>query len=597
MVGFTVHDPRRALILLGLATLTSLLWLGAALLYHATRPSFGPATVIIPGETPRQFPYPFLWEKAPRTTFILKQNLQLSRWSPTLFAFYPQDFLWAIKVNGHELHAAALPLSAASHEGRSIDLAPFLHPGANEIELPMEVRWGEARFQMGVSPWNKYSLIPLALISCATCGTAAFFFILYRTTILRAEIALILAGLVLRSIYLLGTPYFVRSFDYWGHADYLDYVIQHLRLPPPGANWEAFQPPLYYFLVGGVTRLGLALGISEDQRYVLWQGFSLIFSIGVLLIGYGIAHILYNNDARRRLYLLAVVAVAPPLIFNAARVSNDSLLTLLEFLWLALLLAWWRHPARATWAWLATVTGLALLTKANALALVGISFICLFLDPRMEMRKKFSFLALFLIISCAIAGWYYMPRALHTSGVGVYVAGNIPSLMARAHIHGVLLKSLVFNPFKIIRYPFDEPWGPRHDYFLEVFFKTIFLGEWIAGPFYKILARMMMIVSLLLLPPFLLGLYHALKQRAAAEVPLLITLATVFLAHWIFLQAAPFLSTQDFRYSVILLVPMTYFLLKGIDICPPPWQSTATFMLQLSVLNSAIYLVTLSLGD
>ncbi len=623
--------------------LAALLFLAAAALFHATRPTFGPAILLLPGQPPQPCAYPFRWKNAPRAPFILHLQLHLPARFPTTFNFYPQDFLSAIAVNGHGIRAPGLPLSAFSHEGRSIDLAPFLHPGLNQIQLQMAVRWGDARLRLAPSPWDKVSLLLLALVSAATCATAAFLCSLSKIKILQPEMALLLGGILLRYIYVAGTPYFIRSYDYWGHADYIDYLLRHLSLPPPGANWESFQPPLYYLFVAGLTKILLTFGLAEDQRYALWQGFSLLLGIGVLLLGRPIAHLLYENDSRRRLHLLALLAVAPPLVFNAARVTNDSLLTLLEFLWLALLLAWSRRPAPAAWAGLSLVTGLALLTKANALALLLVAALCLFIHQRLDLRTKLSSLALLLLLSSALAGWYYIPRALHASSLDVYMAGNIRGLTAPARIENVLRKSLVFNPAKIIRYPFDEPWGPRHDYFLEVFFKTIFIGEWIAGPFYKFLARLIMLNALLLLPLFLLGLYHAAAparvrawisccrasslakipllcvllrpifrtgrpqfpsvpsappgEPSPATAPLLLTLATVFLAHWLFLQAAPFLSTQDFRYSVILLIPIACFVLNGIDHAPLPLPSTATFLLQLALLNSAIYLVTLSLGD
>jgi len=571
----------------------SLLWLCAAVFYPAIQPGFGPVTAEFPGITYPSSTYPFLLKKAPPAKFVLRQYLQLARFYPTIYEFYPQDFLWSLTVNGHPVNAPGLPLSSASLEGRSIDLAPFLHPGLNEIELNMQVKSGEATLRLAVSPWDKYSLLFLVIIAGATACTAAFLCTCFRVGFFNLEFLTLLAGIFLRYFYVLGTPYFVRSFDYWGHADYLDYIIQHARLPPPGANWEAFQPPLYYMLVGGVTRLLLALGLPEAQRYLLWQGLSLLLSIGLLLIGWFIAHLLYRNNARLRCYLLAVLAVAPPLVFNAARVSNDTLLSLLAFLWLALLLSHWRQPAKTTWAGLSVVIGLALLTKANALAFVLISAICLFLDPHLTLRSRLTRLATLLVLIAAIAGGYYLPRALHATAVNTYLVGNLTNLNYHGRIDDVFRKSLIFNPFKIIRYPFVEIWGPRNDHFPEVFFKTMLLGEWIKGPFYKFLARYMMLVALLLIPPFAVGLYQALRKQMGYDVPLFVTLVGVLLAQWLFLQWAPYLSTQDFRYSSILLVPYLAFFVQGVAFYPPRWRPFLTFLLQLALLNSAIYLLSL----
>jgi hypothetical protein len=589
------QPAQRLLKLTILATLAALLWLSAALLHHATRPTFGPATLLLPGQPPKAFAYPFLWTDPPRTTFVLVQQIQLPRHHPTTFAFYPQDFLRVLSVNGHDIHAPGLPLAAASHEGRAIDLAPWLHPGLNTLTLQMEVRGRAAAFNLAVSPWDTYRLLLLALVTAATGVTALLFSKLFGARLLQLGPIILLAGIGLRYIYLAGTPYFVRSFDYEGHAAYIDYVTQHLRLPPPNANWEAFQAPLYYLLAGGITHLFLLLGMAEDQRDVLWQIISLGFSIGLLVAGYAIAATLYEKGDHRRFYMLGIIAVAPPLVFNASRIGNDSLLALLSYTWLALLLHYWRQPGRARLGGLALALGLALLTKANAISLVFVTALCLLCDRRFTAKSRITSLGLTLAICGLVSGWYYLPRAFQAPEVDTYVVGNLHQLLRRAHIDHVFLKSLIFNPFKIVRYPFDEPWGPRNDYFLEVFFKTMLLGEWIKGAAYKFIGRWMVLTALLLVPLFALGLAQAIKRRAAEDEPLLATLAGVFITQWLFLQLAPYLSTQDFRYSVIVLVPLAYFFLNATDRSTPHIQAIATFLLQLTLLNSVLYLLVLAL--
>jgi hypothetical protein len=105
----------------------------------------------------------------------------------------------------------------------------------------------------------------------------------------------------------------------------------------------------------------------------------------------------------------------------------------------------------------------------------------------------------------------------------------------------------------------------------------------------------MVLIALLLIVPFAVGLWQALKRRALEEEPLLATLAGVLLAQWLFLQVAPYLSTQDFRFSVLLLVPLSYFFMTGVYTSSYYVRSIATLLLQLALLNSAIYLLILAL--
>jgi len=578
-----------------LAAFAALLWLGAAMVYRETCPSFGPATLLVPGRAPQVFAYPFQLRNPAPAKFVLVQQLWLPRFHPGTFALYPQDFVWGVGVNGHEVPIAGLPISGASHEGRSINLAPWLHPGLNTLTLRMEVCWRTASFQLAVSPWDFSRLALLAIVMGATVATVLLITTFFEIEILRPELMLLLAGMGLRYIYVCGTPYFARSFDSWGHAAYLDYVSRNLRLPPPGDNWEAFQAPLYYMLVGGVTRVLLCLGMAVEERYALWQFLALMLSIGLFIVGYVIAGILYEKGDGRRFFMLAVFAVAPPLVFNAARIGNDGLLALLSFTWLALLFHYWRAPSLKKLLGVAVVLGLALLTKANALSLLLVTALCLACDRRCPAKTRVVSCGLMLAVCGVIAGWYYLPRALQAHEVDTYVVGNLHSLGARAHIDGVFTKSLTFNPLEVIRHPFDDTWGPRNAYFLEVFFKTLLLGEWIKGAAYKLLARWMVLVALALVPAFLLGLRRAITRKAIGEEPLVATLAGVFVLQWLFLQFAPYLSTQDFRYSVILLVPLVYFFLEGAWTSSERIKAMGIFLLQIAVLNSAIYLLVLAL--
>ena len=295
-----------------------------------------------------------------------------------------------------------------------------------------------------------------------------------------------------------------------------------------------------------------------------------------------------------RLYLLAVIAVAPALVFNASRISNDVVLIFLEFLWLALLLQFWKQPTWPSWLALSLVLGLALLTKASALALIPISLASLWLVPAWPVKSKVCHAVAFLAAALAISGGYYFPRAFHQSGVDSYLVGNIHRLNPKGHINGVLLKSLVFNPFKVLRYPFVDPWGPRHEYFLEYFFKSIFVGEWLLGNSYRWVARALVATAFLLVPVFLRGIWRSIRDETAHSRPMLLLFGAIFLAQWSFVQVAPFMSSQDFRYSVILLVPIVYYFDRGLADWPVRWRQAGFLGLQLLILNSAIYLLELA---
>ena len=110
------------------------------------------------------------------------------------------------------------------------------------------------------------------------------------------------------------------------------------------------------------------------------------------------------------------------------------------------------------------------------------------------------------------------------------------------------------------------------------------------------MARALILAALLLVPPLFLGVWEALRERKRLDVPLLITGVAIFGAHWIFVQIAPFISSQDFRYSVLLLVPLTVFCIQGGKGLPAKWAEFFHFAFQFAILNCALYVLELALA-
>src|ERR1700694_4903712 len=74
------------------------------------------------------------------------------------------------------------------------------------------------------------------------------------TLLRRCALLLVAAHILLAMVYSLVVPLW-ESFDEWGHYVYIQYVANHLALPPAGSPLilpadESKQPPLYYLLTG-----------------------------------------------------------------------------------------------------------------------------------------------------------------------------------------------------------------------------------------------------------------------------------------------------------------------------------------------------------
>ena len=71
------------------------------------------------------------------------------------------------------------------------------------------------------------------------------------------------------------------------------------------------------------------------------------------------------------------------------------------------------------------------------------------------------------------------------------------------------------------------------------------------------------------------------------------TAVTVLLAHTAYRQYAPFSSSQDFRYSMISIVPFAYFLLAGIEGCSKPVRIGCYVLLTLLLVGNVIFIAGL----
>lgn len=501
-------------------------------------------------------------EKGLRTKFNLKEIICLPTLFPRIFTIYPQDVLWSIKVNGNSISSPNLPLAVIHSEGHTFNLGPFLHPGYNEIDMQMEVYWGTASAHYYISPLDWSSLLTFVFVGLAVFCAVFSVHGLLKYDFVVMEYNILCGGIALLFIYMSGTPYFIRSYDVAGHTSYIDYVSGHLSLPNAGSGWETFQPPTYYLLLGWLTDCCKGRRWNLEQRCALWQTFSWLVMSGAVVAAATTGRIVFpgvKNNERRAVYL-AIVVVLPAFVFNASRVSNDVLFAFFGFWWFTALIWFWISPSLIRGVLLATLMNLALITKANGLSFLPITAVCIVLHPQLSVWRRSLMLSGLTALFILEAGWYYFPRFLVEHRADEYIVGNIQQLNPKAHVPDVFWSSLVFNPVKILEYPFVQPWGPRHEFFGEYFFKSAFLGEWWMSKPYKWIARIFMVCSLWVLLFFLKDMWIFLRGSSCFKVPITVTIIFVLSAHWIFLQCAPYMSTQDFRYSLVILLPIAIVL-------------------------------------
>lgn len=181
----------------------------------------------------------------------------------------------------------------------------------------------------------------------------------------RPELALVGLGIILRlTMRARCAP--SDGFDFAAHWRYIEWVARHGTIPDLRASYVAYHAPLYYFLAGGLRRLGLG---SPGLATV-----SALFGVArLLLVWWGLE--LYVPERRpARLIALATLAVLPSSIHIDGMVSNEPLNNALSALALVLApraVAAQGATAIRRMAALGVVVGLALLTKISAVLIVG----------------------------------------------------------------------------------------------------------------------------------------------------------------------------------------------------------------------------------
>ncbi len=189
----------------------------------------------------------------------------------------------------------------------------------------------------------------------------------------------------------------------WGHEP-------AVALGKPMVFYEAQQPPLYYWIAGAAMRPMGQWPLSERVLLirllgVLFTSLAIPFTfLAARQCGHVAATVCHaegaetRGDRREEIWAVgcaALLAVAPGLAIDSARVANDGLAIGLAaaFLWLMT-----RH--RLQWLPVGIVLGAGMLAKASLLVLAPVLTI-------LWIRREWKKTAFALAVGIAIGGWWY----------------------------------------------------------------------------------------------------------------------------------------------------------------------------------------------
>jgi 4-amino-4-deoxy-L-arabinose transferase-like glycosyltransferase len=501
-------------------------------------------------------------------------SLRLRLLHPKKFTVVPDDCLEIMAVNGQTVPIPEEIFACATPGGRTIDLSPYIHTGDNDVFVRVRDNGGMGGFNLRVAPSDPLAIAFLIVVLLCTAGYGVYLFWYRRDDAYDPAVFVALGfGFVIRLLYVFLTPYTERAHDIDGHIEYIRFVAAHFTLPDPNAGWQMYQPPLYYFLTGGLWRLGELIGLQAVQLLQLMQWFSFFLSIVALAAVAWLATFLFKGaqSAWERFLFVGGFAVFPGIVYQASRINNDALLLTLVAVGFALLLALFHKPQWKTAIALFVVSGLLVITKTNGVLFIVAAFLSLPFLPKTSWKKKVGLMASGVLIVCLLGGWFHAVRILGApESTDNVVVGNLETLSSDLRIRNSWKSVLVFNPIAVVKHPFNNVWidSERRQYFWEFFVRSSLSGEFNFGDVMEPFASFLLILWMFVIPVAVVGLIKQKRLRGWQQIPLLAVFSILLIGHVLFSFKAPYAPTQDFRYTSIVLLPFLFYALSASDFYP-----------------------------
>lgn len=562
--------------------------------YQRLQPEFSDITYTFPnGETlSGEMPY---FPEAGQSPMQASLTITLSAFHPTVLRIKPDDCIEEFTING-----IRIPDDTAKFcdygAGKAIALGEYLSPGVNDVHVVLHDQGG--LFGLNITSDRsdlRYLLLDTTLVLLIVIGGSILTW-LWVPKPRRPLTLLFFGGAILRFLYYLTTFYTVRGHDTDAHIDYIEYVAAHFSIPPAIDGWEYHQAPLYYFITGALMRVEQFFGRSAQGILLDIQFVSFLFAIGALVAGLWAVWLLFPQIDKQRKAILAgsLIATFPSLVFVTARISNDTLYQTLSFLFVAILIKFWKKGSIRDWYIACIIFALVFLTKVSALVFLPAMAIAFLFKSTISWKKRFLHGGLSALLIIVMAGWLPVIRLTEADNTKSLQLGN------NGMHSGLLLENtpenfLTFNPIEILRTPYNNPWSDetRRKFFWEYFFRSAFFGEFGFADPLKPISQIILFGGLLSLIFIAVGIVHDLLKRWKDTLPILTLLFFLILSSFVYRFKFTYSSNQDFRFVVIALLPLAYYAVQGLDGLPKKLHRYGRNILSLLCTAFALFLIQL----
>ena len=493
--------------------------------------------------------------------------LQRGAWSPTEFYLRANNCIERVLINGRYLESPRLPV-CEYFEGKTVDFAPLLIPGANEIIFTISNIRNTAGMDMRVAESDRTLVILNTLMLAALIALCVWMMKRGAVSWMTKGLWYVfIAGLVSRVWYFQATPYGLRSYDYDGHILYVMHILQNWTIPLSGDGWVFHHAPLYYYVSAIFLRAVDLIGFTTLYLTVMLQHVSLIVSVACLWLMLWGAAKLWSGERERakRIIGASLLAFYPGFVFMASRISNEPLYHALCIVVMLTLWVWWREGDVKYWYIACAVACLAFLTRVSAVFFVPV-FAAAFLFKTSGWgntdRWRLAWKSCVLVV--LLTAWYPMLRIAQGDAEEQLSFNNV-AMGENLAVRNTPANYVTFNPLKVLAVPYNHSMSDewRRQYFPEYLYKSMYFGE------FRFNERMRIISVLLLLSGFAVmglaayGMVRHLREGTREDLVMSLSLVLSLLMIVAYRASFHFSSDQDFRFVMAAFLPLVYFAVKG----------------------------------
>jgi len=389
-----------------------------------------------------------------------------------------------------------------------------------------------------------------------------------RTWWIAAAVVLLL-GLGVRVWYFLDTPYLVRAHDVEAHINYLRVLALEGRRPTPAESWLSYHPPLYYLVMAGAYRLLDLVGWNEVQIFRALQALSLAAFLGFLVAAATLAK-RWIATPSARIVGLALVVCWPSGILHAGRLGNDVFLYLFYGLGFWFLVRWYEEQRRVDLLAYALFAALAVATKSNGAVLVvvgGVVGLCRGISGRARTSLWRYFLPIHLVLGFLVVLLLSSAPKQETRGED-WLCGNEQTLPLALAVENPPSAFLWFDLATFLREPYARSWedNPGRHYFWNYLCKTSLLSSYEypeQGKPWLLLLLDLLFLAVTAVAIF--GLGRTKPTLAGWYVPALANLGLGVFALAVFRLRTPYISSNEFRYILPVLLSLPPFFVAGCE--------------------------------